>query len=368
MTHPKPSLSPQQQIKHLQPYHPGMPIDELARKYKLQPKNIIKLASNENPYGPSPLAQAAAARTLPQANRYPDAHDLLQALAAYHQPSLTADNFIVGNGSNDVLDLIGRVFLGPQTEAISSQYSFLLFDLVTKLTGATSVVVSSQDYSHDLAGMSRAITDKTRVIWIANPNNPTGTFIDYVKVKSFIDSAPKHTVVVLDEAYYDYLPDRHRVATTDWLANCQNLILVRTFSKIYGLAGFRVGYGIAHTAIIELLNRVRQPFNASNASLAAATSGLSDTGHVTTSRQRNAEGLRVLTDAFDHLGVQYIPSYGNFISFKVTNPSNIYEQLLKQGIIVRKLDNYGMSDYLRVTVGKSDENKIFIKTLSGLMR
>lgn len=352
-------------IRALQPYRPGMSIEELARQYKLDPHAILKLASNENPAGMGQLARDAIGAALESTNRYPDGHDLTHALAEYH--GLGAKNIILGNGSNDVLDLIARVYLDEGDEAISSEYGFLVYQLATTMTGATNVVVPANDFGHDLEGFAGAITDNTRVIWIANPNNPTGTFIDYSQIEAFLKRVPSDVIVVLDEAYYEYLAPEDSVDTTKWLQVFPNLVLTRTFSKIHGLAGLRVGYGMASSGVVDLLNRVRQPFNVNGVGLAAATAALKDGKFIGASAKQNSSGMQTLLRAFDDLGVSYIPSYGNFITFKSDNASSLHQKLLSRGVIVRPLDNYGLSDYLRVTIGSPTENEKFITTLQDLL-
>lgn len=353
---------PQSQLNDLVPYQPGTPIELVARRHGLDPAHIIKLASNENPLGMSPKAKQAIQAALNGAHRYPEQYELLEALAAHH--NLTPDHFILGNGSNDVLDLIARTYLGPGREAISSQYAFAIYQIATTSAGATNVVVPAKEYGHDLPAMLAAITPATSVIWIANPNNPTGTFIPYAEVKSFIKQVPKQVTIVLDEAYYEYLAPKEQATTPKWLKDYPNLILTRTFSKIYGLAGLRVGYGITTPPIAELLNRVRQPFNANNLALAAATAVLSDQAFVRRSYTANTKGRTQLIKGLAERGFAALPAYGNFVAFRAPNALALQQTLLKQGIIIRPLATYGMPDWLRVTVGTKAENKRFLEAIS----
>ncbi|HEX9153365.1 MAG TPA: histidinol-phosphate transaminase, partial [Candidatus Saccharimonadales bacterium] len=304
----------QPQICDLNPYKPGMPIETLARNYGLDPANIIKLASNENPDGMSPAAHEAAQHALLDVHRYPDGFPLRQALASHY--GIPESMITIGNGSNDVLDLIARVFLGKGTEAISSQYAFCVYNIVTKITGAKNVIVPALDYGHDLDAMQAAVTDATRVVWIANPNNPTGTHVGYEALERFIENLPEHVIIALDEAYYEYLSDDVIVDTVQWLKRYPQLIIIRTFSKAYGLAGLRVGYGLASTEITDLLNRVRQPFNASHVAIIAATAALADQSFVTQSYERNMAGVNQITTGLDELGLEYIPTSGNFVTVK----------------------------------------------------
>ncbi len=360
----KPTAQPY--ICDLSPYQPGLPIDLVARKYGLAPKEIIKLASNENPLGMSPKARAAVERLLPEAYRYPEQHNLTQALSKKLQVS--PESIVLGNGSNDVLDLIARCYLGASDDAVSSQYAFAIYAIATQSAGAKNTIVPATDYGHDLGAMLAAITPATKIVWIANPNNPTGTFIGYKKVEKFLASVPERVIVVLDEAYNEYLDAKDVVNAIRWVDEHPNLVVVRTFSKIYGLAGMRIGYGVAAPAVAELLNRVRQPFNVNMLALAAATAALEDDEFVARSATANRTGRAQLLARLDQLGLECLPAYGNFVSFKVAQAAQINEQLLGQGVIVRPLAGYGMSDWLRVTVGLPRDNERFLATLKKLLR
>jgi histidinol-phosphate aminotransferase len=356
----------QPQICDLAPYQPGMPIETLARKFGLDPASIIKLASNENPDGMSPKAKAAATSAMQDASRYPDGYALRQALAAKF--AVASNQIVLGNGSNDLLDLIARVFLGKGAQAVSSQYAFGVYQLITKITSAENVVVQARKFGHDLAAMRRAISEKTRIVWIANPNNPTGTLLGAAELETFIADVPEHVVVVLDEAYSEYLKESDRADSVAWLEKYPQLILVRTFSKAYGLAGLRVGYAFASPAIADLMNRVRQPFNVTHVSITAAVAALADDEFVAQSRERNRKGLRQLRDGLDKLGLPALPAYGNFITVKFPDADEVNEQLLRQGVIVRPIKEYGMVDYLRITVGTTDENARLLVALGTIIK
>ncbi len=355
----------QPQINTLQPYRPGMTIPALARAYNLDPQTIVKLTSNENPRGMSPRITQSSISLIDDMNRYPDAQTLIEALAQKHD--VDVGNIILGNGSNDVLDLIARVFLGPDAQAISSQYAFSIYQLLTNMTGATNIVVDAIDYGHNLEAMAAAITSTTRVIWIANPNNPTGTFVPASDLKHFMTNIPEHVVVVLDEAYYEYLDNSQRTDSISWIGEFPRLIVTRTFSKAYGLAGFRVGYAVAHPDTIELLNRVRQPFNVNQPAIRAACIALDDTEFVQDSYTHNQAGLRQLTDGFDALGLTYIPSFGNFVAVEFGDAAAVHESLLRRGIIVRPLQEYTLPHHLRISVGLPDENNRLLTALAEIL-
>ncbi len=356
---------PRLQIKTIHPYQPGLPIDYITKRYGIAAEAVVKLASNENPFGPSPKALQAIQQMATSAHRYPDQYDLLHQLAVLH--NLAPGRLVLGNGSNDVLDLVARAYLGPGDEAISAQYSFIVYQLATQAIGARNSIVPARQYGHDLSAMLQAVTSATKVIWIANPNNPTGTFLPYAQVEDFLTQLPPEIIVVLDEAYYDYLTPKNRVDTVKWLDVFQNLILVRTFSKIYGLAGLRIGYGMTSPEIGDYLNRVRQPFNVSTIGLVAAQAALSDKDFVTKSYQANLDGKAQIMAGLKRLAIDYLPAYGNFITFKVASAQLIYEKLLCHGVIVRPLDGYGMEQWLRVTVGLPVENDQFLTTLKNIL-
>jgi histidinol-phosphate aminotransferase len=357
----------QNYIRAIAPYQPGKPIAELAREFGLDAANIIKLASNENPLGPSPLAVKAIERALSDIARYPDGNgfDLKSALARRHGVDMA--QIVLGNGSNDVLELAARVFLGAECEAIYSQHAFAVYALATQAVGATGIETPARDFAHDLGAMLKAVTPRTRMVFIANPNNPTGTLIASEELFAFLGALSNTVIAVLDEAYYEYLPADSNGGSIPWLAQFPNLIVTRTFSKAYGLAGLRIGYAFAHRGIAGLMNRVRQPFNVNSIALAAAAAALDDHEFVRRSFDLNQTGMRQITQGLDRLGLNCIPSSGNFISFRVNHAANVFRQLLQRGVIVRPVASYGMPDYLRVSIGLEAENARFLESLKQAM-
>ena len=347
-------------IMALHPYQPGAPISEIARKYGIPEDKICKLASNESPYGPSRNVLDAIS-AIDKLQLYPDQYQLIQELARHHD--VDADQIILGNGSNDILDLIARVYLDKDSEAIAYEHSFLVYKLASCATGARFVETRARDYGYDLDEMLRAVNEKTRVIWIDNPNNPTGTFIDHEKIRDFLAKVPMRVLVVLDEAYWDYLPDNLRTDTIGLTEEFPNLIITRTFSKIHGLAALRIGYAIGHTSIVEPLNRLRQPFNVNSLGIVAATASLGDTGHIGYVRERTLRSREQIVLGIEQLGLTHIPSFTNFITVCVKDSARIYELLLARGVIVRPIANYGLDNYLRITIGTEEENAILLTAL-----
>jgi len=359
-------------VQSLTPYQPGKPIDELQREFGLQ--DIIKLASNENPLGPSPAAIDAIKTQLGEIARYPDGNgfELKTKLSARH--NVKPSQITLGNGSNDILEFVARTFVSPNDEVIFSQHAFAVYPLVTQAIGGVICEVSAKVWGHDLNAMLAKITNKTRLIFIANPNNPTGTWLTEVAIIDFLQQVPKNVIVVLDEAYFEYA-HAPMMGFTEYpngielLTRFENLVVTRTFSKAYGLAGLRVGYGVSNTAIADLLNRVRQPFNVNSLALVAAAAALDDHEHLNKSLLLNKQGMLELTNAFSALSLSYIPSAGNFISFDLgTEAAPIYTVLLKQGVIVRPVANYALPNHLRVTIGTSDENAKFIQALNQVLK
>ncbi|MDQ5905152.1 MAG: histidinol-phosphate aminotransferase [Pseudomonadota bacterium] len=348
-------------VRAISPYLPGKPITELAREMGIPVEKIVKLASNENPLGMSPKAKAALEKAAGTLERYPDDFDLKKALADH--TGLGMERVVLGNGSNDVLDLIARVFLAPGRSAVFAQHAFAVYPLATLATGAELIIVPAKDFGHDLDAMRAAIRPDTRIVWVANPNNPTGTFLPYPQLKVFLQSVPEDVVVVLDEAYNEYLLPADRVDTVGWLAEFPNLVITRTFSKIYGLAGLRIGYALASAEIAGLMNRVRQPFNCNNLALAAAVAALDDHAFVARSYELNRNGMEMIIAGLKRLGLSHIPAHGNFVTFKVADAAGVNQRLLKQGVIVRPIGGYGMPDWLRVTIGTEPENARFLEAL-----
>jgi histidinol-phosphate aminotransferase len=353
-------------VRAIAPYQAGKPIEELAREFGLKADEIVKLASNENPLGMPPSAQKAIARAiqhLADAGRYPDSNgfELKAALAAKF--GVPTEWISLGNGSNDILELAAAALLAPGTSCVYAQHSFAVYALATQSRGARAIVVPAKDLAHDLDAMHAAVAPDTRLMYLANPNNPTGTFIAHEQMAAFLARVPKDVVVVLDEAYNEYLPAEHRFDSTTWVRRFPNLLISRTFSKAFGLAGLRVGYGIAQAELTDLLNRVRQPFNVNTLAQAAAVAALADAEFLRASFELNLRGMRDLIDGFKALGLEYIPSYGNFVLVKVGPAARVYHELLKRGVIVRPVANYGLPEWLRVSIGLPQENAKFLAAL-----
>ncbi len=355
-------------VQGLHPYQPGKPVDELERELGIT--DIVKLASNENPLGPSPKALKAIENAFQDLCRYPDGNGfrLKSALAERYQ--LEVNQVTLGNGSNDLLEIIARVFADTASEIIFSQYAFAVYPIVTQAIGAKAIEVPAVDWGHNLDAMAKSITDKTKLIFIANPNNPTGTYVKTDALTRFLAKVPENVIVVLDEAYGEYI-DEKCVDFPDGIAllnKYPNLIITRTFSKAWGLASLRVGYALSNSVIADLLNRVRQPFNVDTFALDAATAVLSDTDYLDRSRKTNNEGMQQLIEGFDQLGLNYIPSVGNFITFD-TGQDGIatFQALLQKGVIVRPVANYGMPQHLRVSIGLPQENNRFLEALKDVL-
>ena len=348
-------------VRAISPYQPGKPITELAREMGIPVEKIVKLASHENPLGMSPMAKRAVEAAINGIERYPDQFDLIKAVA--ERCSVAQNQVVLGNGSNDVLDLIARVFLAPGRSAVFAQHAFAVYPLATLSTGAELISTPAKNYGHDLNAMRAAIRPDTRIVWIANPNNPTGNFLPYPEVRAFLETVPPDVVVVLDEAYNDYLAPAERVDTAAWIKDFPNLVVTRTFSKIFGLAGLRVGYAIASAEVADLMNRVRQPFNVNNLAIAAAVAALDDHQFVAESYELNRRGMAQLLAGLKRLGLEHIPSHGNFVTFKVPGAAEVNQRLLKQGVIVRPIAGYGLPDWLRVTIGTEPDNARFLEAL-----
>jgi histidinol-phosphate aminotransferase len=347
-------------VTQLKPYVPGKPIEELERQYGVT--NIVKLASNENPLGPSPKVIEAIQAEAVEITRYPDGNGFNLKTALANKFGLDLTQITLGNGSNDVLEMVARAFVSPQDEVLFSEHAFAVYPIVTQAIGAKAVVSPAKDYGHDLAKMAELISDKTKLIFIANPNNPTGTYLDLAELEAFVSNVPVTTLLVLDEAYVEY--GEQSVNTVDWLAKYPNLIISRTFSKAYGLAGLRIGYALSHPEVADLLNRIRQPFNGNSLALAAAEEALNDDDYLIKTKLLNDAGMRQLQTGFDELGLSYIPSKGNFICVDTQqNGAEVYEKLLQQGVIVRPVGNYGLPTYLRVSIGLAEENQRFLDVL-----
>ena len=351
-------------VRAITPYLPGKPISELAREFGLNEADIVKLASNENPLGPSPLALAAAQDALYDMALYPDGAGFALKAKLSAKLGVAANQIVLGNGSNDILDMAARAFLIAGTTSVYAQHAFAVYPIATQTAGADGIAVAAKDYGHDLAAMRAAIRDDTRVLWIANPNNPTGTFLPWPEIDAFLESVPPQVLVVLDEAYGEYLPPAERCDTAAWLARFPNLLISRTFSKAYGLAGLRVGYGLGSAAVIDLLNRVRHPFNVNVPALAAAEAALDDVEFLARSYALNMAGMAQLVAGLAEIGIETVPSKGNFLLAKVGDAARINTELLKRGVIVRPVANYGLPEFLRVSVGLAGQNARFLDALS----
>jgi len=360
-------------VRAIAPYQPGKPISELAREMGLEEHKIVKLASNENPLGLSPRARAAIEQALDDLTRYPDGNAFELKAALSRRYGLKPECMVIGNGSNDILELAAGAFLTPGSSAVYSRHAFAVYPLATQGRGGRGIAVPAKDYCHDLNAMAEAIRSDTRIVFIANPNNPTGTHLAPAALEAFLKRVPADVAVVLDEAYNEYLPPEARSDSIGWLKTHRNLIISRTFSKAYGLAGLRVGYGFMAPEIADLLNRLRQPFNVNSLALAAATAALDDVDFVRESYELNRQGMAQLEKGFRELGLNWIKSYGNFISFELPRKEGqsqaglVYQGLLKLGVIVRPVAGYDMPDHLRVTIGTTEENHIFLAALKKAM-
>lgn len=354
-------------VRAIAPYQGGKPIAEVAREFGLDESKIVKLASNENPLGMPASARQAMLNAVSETGRYPDANgfDLKQAITEKYK--VPQEWLTLGNGSNDILELAAHAFVQPGQSVIYSQYSFAVYALATQAVGGRAIVVPARSYGHDLAGIANSITADTKLIFIANPNNPTGTFLPASDIEAFLKVVPQEIVVVLDEAYNEYLAPDLQYDSIAWVRQYPNLLVSRTLSKAYGLAGLRIGFGIAQPAITDLLNRIRQPFNVNTLAQAAAVAALNDTAFLEKSAKLNEDGYRQLTQAFDALDLEYVPSYGNFVLVKVGADEGAGARanlaLLKQGVIVRPVGNYGLPQWLRITIGLPEENAVFIDAL-----
>ncbi|TCK18087.1 histidinol-phosphate aminotransferase [Thiogranum longum] len=359
-------------VQGLRPYAPGKPLSELEREYGIT--DAVKLASNENPLGPSKSVLDALQCGYHELARYPDGNgfELKSALAERHD--VKAEWITLGNGSNDVLEMVARAFLSPQSSAVFSAHAFAVYPIVTQAIGARSRVAAAHNgrrgplFGHDLDAMHAQIDADTRVVFIANPNNPTGTWLPHNALRSFIESVPAEVVVVIDEAYFEYVDEEDYPDTSQWVDEFPNLLVTRTFSKAYGLASLRIGYGVSQPILADVLNRVRQPFNVNSFAQLAARAALDDREHLARAVEINRQGMAQLTKGFDELTLPYIPSAGNFISVDVgRDPGTVYEALLHEGVIVRPVDNYGMPGYLRVSIGLEDENRRCLEALGKVL-
>jgi len=354
-------------VRAIAPYVAGKPISEVAREFGLDAARIVKLASNENPLGMPQSAKNAMAAAIDELARYPDANGFSLKAALHDKFGVPEAWITLGNGSNDILELAARALVAPGQGVIYAQHSFAVYALAAQEVGARAIEVPARDYGHDLDAMAAAITPDTRLIYIANPNNPTGTFLSADDIAAFLAKVPPTVVVVLDEAYNEFLKSEQQYDSVAWVRQYPNLLVSRTFSKAYGLAGLRVGYGIAQPQLTDLLNRIRQPFNVNSLAQAAAVAALNDAEFLRQSAELNAAGYLQLTQAFDRLGLQYVPSSGNFVLVRVGDDNGagarVNLALLKQGVIVRPVGNYGLPQWLRISIGLPEENATFIEAL-----
>jgi histidinol-phosphate aminotransferase len=355
-------------LKNLPVYQPGRPIEEVARELGLPAGGIIKIASNENPFGPSPLALAAMQKALPGVNLYPDgnAFYLKQKLAG--KLGVEPANLILGNGSNEIIEFAGHALLTPGADVVVSQYCFAVYPIVTRLFGANLITVPAKNHGHDLAAMLRAITPQTRIVFVANPNNPTGTLAPREEVIRFVNDVPDRVLLVMDEAYLDFLNDPLDLAPLVRQGTRPNLILMRTFSKIYGLAGLRIGYGIGNPEFIAALEKIRQPFNINLLAQTAALAALDDVEHVRKTRQNNFTGLEFYERAFRELKLEFVPSFANFILVRVGDGQRVFEALQKQGVIVRPMGGYQLPEWIRISIGTPPENERCLTALKAVLK
>ena len=355
------SINPR--IAGLSPYKPGKPVEEVARELGIN--DIVKLASNENPRGPGAKVQQAIAEAATELSRYPDGGGFALKARLSEKIGVDASQLTLGNGSNDVLDLIARVVLEPGAQAIIAEHSFVVYRLAVTCCGGDLVTVPAKNYGADLVGMLAAVTDETRLIFIANPNNPTGTRTPGSELLPFLQAVPEHVWVVLDEAYLEYVEDEDHVNGATLLAQFPNLIVTRTFSKVYGLAAVRFGYGASSPAFADLLNRARQPFNVNSLAMAASLAALEDDDYVKESVALNRAGMTQMTEGLTRLGYDFIPSAGNFVAFNCAEPGqDLFQRLLQEGVIVRAIGEYGLPNHVRVSIGLESENERFLSVLA----
>ena len=354
------------QLREITVYQPGKPIEETARELDLDPNAIVKLASNENPLGPSPKAMEAMRDALEKAHLYPDGGGscLCKAIAA--KLGLAPENVILGNGSNEVLEFLGHAFLNPSDDVVTSQYAFIVYKLIATSFGARTIEVPSPDYRQDLEGMLAAITPKTRLIFVPNPNNPTGTLISQRAIDDFMSRAPENIIVVFDEAYFEFLdrpPD-----TLQFVREGRNIVVLRTFSKIHGLAGLRIGYAVGPADLIEVLLKTRQPFNVNSIAQVGALAALEDDEHLRETKRAIDQGRAYLHEQFSEMKISYVPGTANFVMVNVGDGHAVFEKLLRQGIIVRPLKEYNLPEWVRISVGTMEENKRLVAALKETMR
>jgi histidinol-phosphate aminotransferase len=354
-----------QWLNDLVSYIPGKPIEDVARELGLEPGQIVKLASNENPLGPSPIAVEAMRQALLTAHLYPDGGGYHLRVGIAQKFGLTTDNVILGNGSNEIIEFLGHAFLQPGDNIVTAEHAFVVYKIMAKLFGAETIEVPDPDLTHDLPAMAAAINDRTKLVYIANPNNPTGTMVGEEKLDRFVDRVPESVVIVLDEAYYEFLPEPPD--TLKYLSDRPNVVALRTFSKIQGLAGLRIGYGLAHPDLIRLLQKTRQPFNVNSIAQIGALAGLRDDQHQAKTREVIREGREYFETEFRKRSLEYVPSVANFVLVKVGDGKDVFQKLLKRGMIVRAMNEYKLPDWIRVTVGTPEQNRRFFEDLDQVL-
>ena len=352
-------------VLRLVAYEPGKPVEELAREMGLQPGDIIKLASNENPLGPSPKALEAMRTALDRAHFYPDGGGWALRGAIAEHVGLQRENVVLGNGSNEIIELAGHAFLHPDDEVITARHAFAVYPLMTQLFGARSVEIPDPGFRHDLRAMLAAISRRTRLVFIANPNNPTGTMVGQEEIDRFMSEIPQHVLVIFDEAYFEFLDDPPDVIK--FVREGRNVLVMRTFSKIQGLASLRIGYGLAPRELAEVLQKTRQPFNANGIAQAGALAGIQDAEHMRRTRELAREGREYFESEFARLGLEYVPSTANFVMVNVGDGDKVFEALLARGVIVRSMRSYKLPQWIRVSVGTQEQNQRFVAELSRLV-
>ncbi|HET7625129.1 MAG TPA: histidinol-phosphate transaminase [Verrucomicrobiae bacterium] len=350
-------------LKELPVYQPGRPIEEVARELGLPSADVIKLASNENPLGPSPAALAAMRNVLAHLNLYPDGNAFYLKQKLAEKLGVQTANLILGNGSNEIIEFVGHALMQPDSDIVVSQFCFAIYPLVAKIFNANVITVPAKNHGHDLAEMLKAITPKTRVVFVANPNNPTGTVVSKNELVQFAARIPKNVLLVLDEAYIEFLDDAADFVSEIIAGNAPNILLMRTFSKIYGLAGLRIGYGIAQPEIIAMLEKVRQPFNINSIAQAGALAALDDSEHIRKTRENNALGLKFFEEELRKLGLEFVPSAANFLLVRVGAGQRIFEELQKRGVIVRPMGGYQLPEWIRISIGTDKENARCVNAL-----
>jgi histidinol-phosphate aminotransferase len=354
-------------LNSLPVYQPGRPIEEVARELKLEPSGIIKLASNENPLGPSRMALAAMRKALPALSLYPDGNAFYLKRKLASKLGLEPAHLILGNGSNEVLELVGHALLSPGTEVVVSQYCFAVYPIVTALFGARLVTVPAKDFGHDLPAILKAVNSNTRIVFVANPNNPTGTAVSPEALAEFVKQVPEHVLLALDEAYIEFLEQPLDLLPEIRNGQKPNLLLTRTFSKIYGLAGLRIGYGMGHPTLIAELEKIRQPFNTNSMAQAGAMAALDDTAHVEKSRRTNTRGLKFFARNFRKLGLEFVRSSANFILVRVGEGQKVFAELQQGGVVVRPMGSYALPEWVRISIGTTAQNERCLDSLKAAL-